>query len=282
MNILTFDVEEWFHLLDNDSTKTEREWMNYEVRIHENMDRIFSLLSRTDTKATFFCLGWIAERYPEIVRKIVDLGYEIGSHTRMHQLIFEQKPSQFENDLEYSIKTLEDISGQKVKYFRAPGFSITERNKWAFEILHRHGIIIDCSVFPALRSHGGFVSYSSPVPSIIRLNGIEIRELPISYFSLLNTPIIFSGGGYFRLYPYHLIKRWSKQSSYIMSYFHPRDFDSEQPIIESLTFLRKFKSYVGLKGAEFKLERWLTDYNFVDINYANGLIDWSVVPIVKL
>ncbi|MDP3443870.1 MAG: polysaccharide deacetylase family protein, partial [Ignavibacteria bacterium] len=159
MNILTFDIEEWFHLLDNESTKTIHEWKNYEVRIHENMERIFAILEKTNSKATFFCLGWIAETYPEVIKEIVARGYEIGTHTSMHQLIYEQTPKEFSIDLEHSVKTLEDLTGQKVKYFRAPGFSITENEKWAFEILVEQGIEVDSSIFPAARAHGGFPSY---------------------------------------------------------------------------------------------------------------------------
>ena len=172
MNILTFDVEEWFHLLDNDSTKTIKEWSQYESRIHANMDRIFDLLDRTNQKATFFCLGWIVENYPDVIRDIVERGYEVGSHSRMHQLVYEQKPKDFHADLEFSIKTMEDITGKKVKYFRAPGFSIREDNKWAFEIMASLGIEVDCSIFPASRSHGGFPSYTNPSPSILTYEGI--------------------------------------------------------------------------------------------------------------
>ena len=135
MNILTFDIEEWFHLLDNDSTKTAKEWKKYESRVHRNVERIFSILETHQVKATFFCVGWIAETYPEIVREIVSRGHEVGTHTRMHQLVYEQTPEEFNKDMEFSVKTLEDVTGQKVKYFRAPGFSIREDNKWAFEVL---------------------------------------------------------------------------------------------------------------------------------------------------
>jgi len=113
MKILTFDIEEWFHILDNESTKTINEWKNYEVRIHQNMERIFSILDKTSSKATFFVLGWIAETYPEIIKEIVTRGYEIGTHTSMHQLIYEQTPKEFAKDLEHSVKTLEDLTGQK-------------------------------------------------------------------------------------------------------------------------------------------------------------------------
>ena len=282
MNILTFDIEEWFHILDNESTKTINEWKNYEVRIHQNMERIFSILDKTNQKATFFCLGWIAETYPEIIKEIVARGYEIGTHTSMHQLIYEQTPKEFAKDLEHSVKTLEDLTGQKVKYFRAPGFSITEDNKWAFEIMAAQGIEVDSSVFPAPRAHGGLPSYKQPVPSIIKYNGIELKELPINYTSILGKSIIFSGGGYFRLFPYPLLKHWSKQSDYVMSYLHPRDFDAEQPVIKELSLPRKFKSYVGLKGATAKLEKWITDFDFIDIATAVNQIDWKNVPVVEL
>ncbi len=282
MNILTFDIEEWFHILDNESTKTINEWKNYEVRIHQNMERIFSILDKTNQKATFFCLGWIAETYPEIIKEIVARGYEIGTHTSMHQLIYEQTPKEFAKDLEHSVKTLEDLTGQKVKYFRAPGFSITEDNKWAFEIMAAQGIEVDSSVFPAPRAHGGLPSYKQPVPSILKYNGIELKELPINYTSILGKSIIFSGGGYFRLFPYPLLKHWSKQSDYVMSYLHPRDFDAEQPVIKELSLPRKFKSYVGLKGATAKLEKWITDFDFIDIATAVNQIDWKNVPVVEL
>jgi polysaccharide deacetylase family protein (PEP-CTERM system associated) len=282
MNILTFDVEEWFHLLDNSSTKTIKEWSNFESRIHANMERIFLILKKTDQRATFFCLGWIAETYPEIIRQIVDHGYEIGSHTRMHQLVYGQKPEEFRQDVEYSIKTLEDISGHKVKYFRAPGFSIREDNKWAFEILSELGIEVDSSIFPGLRAHGGFPSYKSPVPSILKHKGIKLKEFPINYAILWGNPVIFSGGGYFRLFPYTLIKHWTTNSDYIMTYLHPRDFDATQPIINDLSIIRKFKSYVGIKNAENKLKKWLSDFEFTDIGTATQKIDWENVPLVEI
>jgi len=282
MNILTFDIEEWFHILDNESTKTIVEWKNYEVRIHANMERILDILENFNCKATFFCLGWIAETYPEIIKEIVSRGYEIGTHTRMHQLVYDQKPGKFASDLEFSVKTLEDLTGNKVRYFRAPGFSIREDSKWAFEIMAAYGIEVDCSVFPASRAHGGFPSYKQPVPSIIKYKGIELKELPINFNSILGKPVIFTGGGYFRLFPYPLIKKWTSHAQYIMSYLHPRDFDYGQPVIRELSLSRRFKCYVGLKGAQSKLEHWLTDFEFIDVKEALKTIDWSGVPIVEL
>ena len=282
MKILTFDIEDWFHILDNDSTRTEEDWVKYPSRIHTNMERIFNLLEETNVSASFFVMGWMAEKYPEIIKEISNRGYEIGSHTHMHQLIFEQSKNEFEQDVDRSIKVLEDVSGKKIKMFRAPGFSITKENLWAFEVLHELGIEIDCSVFPASRAHGGLEAYGTAVPSILSYNGIELKEFPINTHKFMGKNLIYSGGGYFRLSPYSLIKKWTVKNEYIMSYIHPRDLDPGQPMINELSLARKFKSYVGLKGAESKLKKWITDFDFIDVSEANKLIDWRNVKKIKL
>ncbi len=282
MNILTFDLEEWFHFLDNASTKTENQWKNYEVRIHQNMDRIFEVLEATNTKASFFVLGWIAERYPEVVREICNRGHDIGSHSASHQLVYEQSKEIFRLDVDRSIKTLEDISGKKITMFRAPGFSITEKNKWAFEVLYELGIEIDSSVFPAGRAHGGMPSYGIAQPSILEYNGIQLKEFPINTHTIMGKSFIYSGGGYFRLMPYSLLKKWTAKDDYVMSYLHPRDLDAKQPQIQGLSLSRKFKSYVGLKSAQHKLTKWLTDFEFIDLSTATKSVDWHKAEIVNL
>lgn len=282
MNILTFDVEEWFHLLDFDATRTEAEWGKYEVRIYKNMERVFRILEDTNTKATFFIIGWIAKTYPDLVRQIAQK-YQIGSHTTNHQLVWQQSREDFKEDVTSSIKLLEDTTGQKVECFRAPGFSIRESEAWAFEILYEAGIKYDSSVFPAHHAHGGMPSYGKAVPSVIKFNNSEMREFPISSKRIIHNSLIFSGGGYFRLFPYPLIAHFASQSKdYLLSYIHPRDLDSGQPTIKGLPITRKFKSYVGLKGAEQKLRRFLSDYPFSDLATAAALIDWDLAPIVKL
>ena len=281
-NILTFDVEEWFHLLDFDATRTEDKWGEYEVRIHKNMERIFRILEDTDTKATFFVIGWIAKTYPEVVRKIAEK-YEIGSHTMTHQLVWQQKPEEFRRDVESSIKLLQDITGKPVKYFRAPGYSIRESEAYAFDILAELGIEIDCSVFPAKHAHGGMPQFPTAAPSIIEHNGTRMKELPITLGKFMSKNIIYSGGGYFRLFPYSLIKRLTKQNGdYNMAYIHPRDLDGGQPVLEGLPLTRRFKSYVGVKGAEAKLLKYLRDFKFTDIATANTMIDWENAQVIKL
>jgi polysaccharide deacetylase family protein (PEP-CTERM system associated) len=282
MNILTFDIEDWFHILDNASTKSEQEWGNYEVRIHKNVDRILDFLQKNNQSATFFSLGWIAEKYPEVIRKISACGYEIGCHSYGHQLVYEQNKVEFRNDTIRAIKTIEDVIGKKVISYRAPGFSITKNEIWALEELINLGIEIDCSIFPTWRGHGGFPEFSPAQPSVIKINGKQLKELPINTYNIFGMAMVFSGGGYFRLFPYSLIKKYTLQSKYVMTYFHPRDFDAQQPMIKGLSLFRKFKSYYGLAHTMEKLQHWINDFNFLDIRMANDMIDWNYVKIVEL
>ena len=278
MKILTFDIEDWFHILDYKETQAVSSWKNFPSRIHKNMDIIHDVLKGRNQKATFFILAWVAEKYPEIVKKISKMGYEIGTHTYSHQLVYNQTKKEFFNDVERSVKVIEDISGKKVKCFRAPGFSITNKNLWAFEIIKDLGIEYDSSIFSASRAHGGLKDFEIDRPCILKYSGISIKEFPINTQKIFKKRFVFSGGGYFRVFPYFLINYWSKNSDYLMTYFHPRDFDPNQPILKNLTHLRKFKSYVGLKNCRSKLEKLLDSYKFSDIKNATNKIDWHSVP----
>ncbi|NOX08330.1 MAG: DUF3473 domain-containing protein [Gammaproteobacteria bacterium] len=282
MNILTFDIEEWFHILDNDSTKTESEWSNYERRLDANMDRIFSVLEQRQLTATFFCLGWVAREYPHVIKNIVKAGHEVATHSDQHQLAYMQTPAEFREDLKRSIHSLEELTSEKIRSYRAPGFSIKKENKWAFDALIEEGIELDCSVFPAARAHGGFAEFGQQTPSLIKMDSGTLKAFPINTKEILGRHIIFSGGGYFRLIPYPLIRAFAQSSQYIMTYFHPRDFDADQPVIRELSRFRKFKSYYGLKGAQHKLERLLDDFDFISLAKADQLIDWNDVPVIDL
>lgn len=281
MNILTFDIEDWFHLLDIDSTSTVAQWGGFESRIHANVESLIDTTLRHGYRATFFCLGWIAEKYPELIRKIDAHGFEIASHSHSHQLAYLQTPSEFKEDVKKSICTLEDVIGKKIKSFRAPGFSITRGMPWAFEALVELGIEIDSSVFPASRGHGGFAEFGTAQPAIIECKGGTLKEFPISLGSVLGKQIVFSGGGYFRLLPYWMIQKLTRDSRYLMTYFHPRDFDAGQPVLE-LPLHRRFKSYVGLNGAHAKFERWLAENHFIDMGTADSLTDWGEVKRIKI
>lgn len=282
MNILTFDIEDWFHILDNRSTKTESEWQSYESRLDRNINIIFELLASRRQKATFFCLGWIAKKYPHIIKTIDSLGHEVASHSHLHQLAYEQTKAQFTTDLEQSIKSLEDLTGKKVRAYRAPGFSLTDRNTWAFDVLAGHGIEIDCSIFPARRNHGGFRSFGAAKPLLVKAGGVLLKEFPINLGHLGGMNFIFSGGGYFRLLPYPVIKRYVGRSNYVMTYFHPRDFDPRQPRIRELSVGRTFKSYYGLSSTRPKLDSLLRDFKFTDLDSADKSIDWTTAEVVSL
>ena len=242
MKILTFDIEEWFHILDNKSTKTETNWNTYEERINRNMDKVFQFLKINNLKATFFVVGWIAEKYPHIIKKIDSLNFEIGSHTYYHQLMYEQSRREVSVDLKKSIDVIEQIIGKKVKYFRAPGFSITEKNKWAFEILINNGITHDCSVFPASRAHGGIPSYKLAIPSRLLYNGLELQEFPINTTTILFNDWIYSGGGYFRLTPYNLIKYYPK-SDYITLIFIQETLILNNLLLRNYQILENLNQY---------------------------------------
>jgi len=275
LRILTFDIEEWFHILDNSSTKGSVEWQEFPSRIHENSERILTLLEKYNQKATFFCLGWIALKYPEVIKSIAKAGHEIGCHSKMHQLVYEQNPSEFKEDTKSAIFILEDLIGEKIISYRAPGFSITKKTNWAFEILIELGIERDSSIFPAIRSHGGYSSFSNAKPVLLETNGMTLKEFPINTISLLGCPFVYSGGGFFRIIPYSILNQLIKRNTYVMTYFHPRDFDPAQPMIPGLSLLRKFKSYVGLKSTFSKLSNWIENYEFIDLREADIQIDWD-------
>ena len=146
----------------------------------------------------------------------------------------------------------------------------------------KYGIEYDCSVFPANRAHGGLVNFEEDTPCIVDYKGMVIKEFPINTAKLFSKRMIFSGGGYFRLFPYSFIKTVSRDKNYIMTYFHPRDFDTKQPMIPELGIVRKFKSYYGIKECENKLRKWLRDYEFIDLRTADRQINWKQASVVNL
>lgn len=282
MKILTFDIEDWFHILNHSTTKTEDDWIRYPSRIHGNVDRILDLLDMTGRKGTFFCLGWVGKNFPEIVRKIADRGHEIGSHSNLHQLVFDQSPDEFSADLRLSIDILSDITGTPIRSYRAPGFSVKKADIWVFEELIAAGIEIDCSIFPAARAHGGFPEFGDGLPAIIHTPSGSIKEFPMNTARVMGKPFVFSGGGYFRLIPYNVLSTLVRRSPYVMTYFHPRDFDPGQPMIDDLSAFRKWKSYYGLKGAEKKLEKLITEFEFLPLGRADAQMEWNGAAQIDL
>lgn len=279
MKILTFDIEDWYNV---DFITQDFNWDKYEVRIYEGVDRILERLEKDNINGTFFCLGWLAEKHPTIIKRISDMGHHIGCHSYQHQLSFRFTPEEFRFDTNKAKLLIEDVIGKEVNAFRAPGFSITKNNLWALDILIELGFKYDCSIFPANHDYGGFPDYGDAGPTIIKTQNGEIKEFPINFHKLLGKNIVFSGGGFFRLFPYRIIKKWSDKSPYLMTYFHPRDFDADQPVIESQKGIRKFKSYVGLKHSFSKFDRYLTDFDFINLEKADSIIDWNTVSKIEI
>lgn len=280
-NILTFDIEDWFHILDHQEVEDPATWVQHPSRVVENTQRILDVLDAQDQRATFFCLGWVAERHPYLINEISNRGHELGSHSYFHQLAYKQSRKDFQEDLLRSISILEDISGKKITAYRAPGFSVTRENPWVFDVLIEAGITHDCSIFPAQRAHGGFQGVPA-TPFILERDGGEVNAFPMNTFRMAGRDIVFSGGGYFRLLNYQIIRQMMLRSDYVMTYFHPRDFDAEQPMIPGLGITRRIKSYIGLKGAMSKLERLLAEFEFQDLASANGKIDPQNIPHIRV
>lgn len=282
MNILTFDIEDWYNFLEHEPVDNPIKWKNYPNRIEYSVNKILNILDEYNLKASFFVLGWIAEKNPQIIKEISKRGFEVGIHSYSHNLIFNQSWNEFKEDIDKSKKIIEDIIGISPESYRAPGFSIMESTTWAFEILAEMGIKNDSSIFPTNRNHGGFRRFPFKVPCSIETTNTLIREFPINTITFLGENVVFSGGGYFRLTPYFLIKFFTKKSHYLMSYFHPSDLDKDKPIMKSLPLIRKFRAYYGIKSCEFKLRKWITDFNFIDLRTALKIIDWTKAPVVKL
>ncbi len=272
-NILSFDIEEWFvyrSLLGDFSSDN---------RLEKYLDIILHTLSNHNINATFFVLGAIARSHPYIVRKIFNAGHEIGCHSDVHKWITDLNESQFEADTNRAISSIEDVIGSKVLGYRAPAFSITSQNKWAFEILKKYGIEYDCSIFPAERDFGGFENFQIDTPAIIEYNGMQIKEFPIGITEIFWKKIAYSGGGYFRLLPYERIKKIISSREYNMTYFHLRDFDKEQTRRIST---RYFKEYYGIGSSMIKFQQLINDFSFMNIAQANTSTNWDIVSSIKI
>jgi polysaccharide deacetylase family protein (PEP-CTERM system associated) len=270
MNILTFDIEEWFLYEKNNLYKNSL----YVEKLNNLLYILLDNLEKYNIQATFFCIGIIAKKYPNVINTIISKGHEIACHSNKHEWLTTLSVKQFDEDTYTAIDSIEQLTGRKIICYRAPAFSITSNNLWTFEILAKYGIEIDCSIFPAKRDFGGLPEYNCSVPSLLIHNGILIKEFPVSITDFFGKKIIYSGGGYFRLMPYKLIKYFMKNNDYTMTYFHLRDFDVNQKKKYSL---RYFKNYYGIEYAFKKFLSLINDYNFINIKLADELIDWNTV-----
>ena len=264
-NALSFDIEDWFHMVGIDAVADPDTWPDLPSIVVEQTQWIVHTLAEADVKATFFMLGWVAERYPQLARLIADAGHELGTHSYWHRKVYDLTPQQFHEDIKRSIDIIESQSGQKVLGFRAPSFSIRPGTEWAFDVLADLGLVYDTSLFPAPRGHGGYPC--PPQPHVFRdaPGGRPIHELPISVMRIGPIKLPFSGGGYVRLLPGVVIRRGfdqlHKRGCPVVIYLHPRDFCPDCPRV-SMPLHRRFKSYVGLGTTKRKLAMLLGRYRF--------------------
>ena len=281
MNILTFDIEEWY---------IEKFFKGNEAEKYKAYDstlmRILDLLDQHSLKATFFCVGALGEHFPYVVKRIAESGHEIGCHSNVHKWVNLMTDQELREDTRKAIDQLEQCTGKKVKSYRAPAFSIGEVNKQAFQILAECGIENDASIFPGMRDFGGFPSFNSGErPCRISYAGVGINEFPITMGTLpiVNKKIAYSGGGYFRLLPLSFVKSQMKASDYVMCYFHIADLLDfkaklmtkeeyeryfKQPGTLKNRLTRYFKSNVGRKRTLHGLSSILSSFDFTNVEEA--------------
>ncbi|WP_333608524.1 XrtA system polysaccharide deacetylase [Arsukibacterium sp.] len=262
-NALTVDVEDYFQVAAFDKQIMPANWDSMPVRVQHNTMRLLDLFDQHQAKATFFMLGWVAERYPQLVQEIQRRGHELASHGYAHAKATEQTPEQFFQDVHRAKLLLEDISGQAVTGYRAPSFSIGKQNEWAFTELKRAGYQYSSSTYPI--KHDLYGTPDWPQQPYLRAEGIW--ECPMPVLSLMGRQWPIAGGGYFRLLPYwlskKLIQRYQLQDqSPYMFYFHPWEIDPEQPRIAGAPLKSNFRHYVNLKKMEAKLCLMLQDFNW--------------------
>lgn len=288
MNILTFDIEEWYIEKSFKGDRFERY-----AKFDAYLNSILNLLDETSTKATFFCVGKMATEFPEVIKKIAEQGHEIGCHSNIHTWLNKMTKEEALQDTHEAVDSLEQCVGKKVLSYRAPAFSIGEKNKWAFEVLAECGIKRDASVFPVSRDFGGFSSFGYKEPVIIDHNGIKIKEFPICTASFLGKELAYSGGGYFRFFPLWLVKKEMKKAPYTMCYFHIGDLLPETSGVmskkayeeyfkESGTLMNRYKRYFksnfGKKRAWIKLEKLIRTQDYFNLEKSDEIIDWTNCP----
>ncbi len=264
-NALSVDVEDWFQVGAFETVIDRKDWDSLECRVERNTDNVMALFDETGVKATFFTLGWVAERYPALIRRIVDAGHEIASHGYAHDRVFALTPEQFAADIERTRKILEDSSGQVVTGYRAPSFSIDQRTPWAHEILAEQGYIYSSSVAPVKHDHYGWAD--APRFAFRPVAGSDFVEIPVTTAELGSKRLAAGGGGFFRLLPY-AFSGWAirqvneRDNRPAVIYFHPWEIDPDQPRVTNAPIKSKLRHYTKLNVMADKLRRLPRDFQW--------------------
>ncbi len=263
VNALSVDVEDYFQVSAFESTIERAAWDSLPCRVESNVDRILALLEDRGCRATFFTLGWVGERYPQLVRRIVGAGHELASHGYAHRRATDQTPHAFYDDISRARKLLEDISGGAVVGYRAPSFSISTRNLWAFDCIARAGYRYSSSVYPVHHDHYGMPD----APRFAYRVGNGLTEVPLTTARLFGVNVPAAGGGYFRLAPY-AVTRWALERVNrndrrpAVFYLHPWEIDPGQPRIHGAKLKSRLRHYLNLSKTESRLSRLLSDFRW--------------------
>ncbi|GAB5347442.1 XrtA system polysaccharide deacetylase [Alteriqipengyuania sp. 357] len=275
VNGLSVDVEDWFQVGAFETTIARADWDGCDLRVERNVDAILALFDRAGVKATFFTLGWIAERVPQTIRRIAEAGHEIASHGYDHQRVFTMNPAAFAEDLRRSRGILEDTGGTKVTGYRAPSFSIDARNPWAHEELAAQGYAYSSSVAPIAHDHYGW--REAPRFAFRPVEGADLVELPVTTAMLRGRRLAAGGGGFFRTLPY-AFSRWAisqvnrEEGAPAIFYFHPWEVDPGQPRVTGAPLRSRLRHYTNLTRMEAKLERLLRDFAWGRVDEVAGAV----------
>ncbi|HED36450.1 MAG TPA: DUF3473 domain-containing protein [Gammaproteobacteria bacterium] len=265
LNALTVDVEDYFQVSAFAKNVNQNDWDKFPMRVERNTRLLMDLFDDAQVKATFFVLGWVAERNKGLISEIAERGHEVASHGYSHQLVYNQKPEVFREETIRSKALLEDIVQAPVRGYRAASYSITKDSLWALDILAEAGFDYDSSIFPVRHDRYG-IPGAEEVPHVLKTpKGHSLVEFPLSTARIFNYKLPVAGGGYFRLYPYGLTRAGlrqvnSRQQPFIF-YLHPWEVDPEQPKIET-TWFSRFRHYNNLDKCESRLQRLMKDFKF--------------------
>lgn len=285
-NYLSIDVEDYFHVSAFESVSPPTTWCNRELRVEHNTDKVLGLLDEAGVKATFFVLGWVADRCPQLVKRIAGGGHEVANHGYWHQRICNQKREIFAEDIRRGKAILEGISGQEVIGYRAPSYSISGNTPWAFDELCEAGYRYDSSIFPIRHDFYGMQDWprfagwavkngsGQWVPcGEVEPTGQRLFEVPITTLQLGSIKLPIAGGGYFRFFPY-AFTRWGllrinqKEGRPFVFYLHPWEFDPGQPRMAGISVKSRFRHYINLGKTEMHFKQLLKDFDFVPIQHA--------------
>jgi polysaccharide deacetylase family protein (PEP-CTERM system associated) len=279
VNVFSIDLEEWFCVQNLNGMIPREVWDTCESRVEGSTIRLLDLLDRHKTQATFFVLGWVAERHRDLVREVSRRGHEIATHGYFHQPLTAMTPEQFRGDLDRSLEVLAGCVAAPVLGFRAPSFSVTRKTWWALDILKSRGLRYDSSIFPV----GFHPDYGIPDARLDAHSVLDgFLEIPMTCAEMFGRKVPCSGGGYFRLFPYavtrRLMQRCNGQGRPVMFYLHPWEIDPDQPRVAKLPAMKRFRHYTNLGRSMDRLERLLEDFRFTT---ARDLFRDSLQPVMQ-